>query len=96
GGLTVSGALNGGATGVSLTTTGDLTVQAPITASGITLSASGASSDIVLNAALDAGTSTVLLNAGGTIGQSALGRITSGYLTGGSGGATDLTAAVNR
>ena len=59
GGLTVSGALNGGATGVSLTTTGDLTVQAPITASGITLSASGASSDIVLNAALDAGTSTV-------------------------------------
>ncbi len=95
GGLTVSGALNGGATGVSLTTTGDLTVQAPITASGITLSASGASSDIVLNAALDAGTSTVSLHAGGTISQSALGRIT-GNLMGGSGGATDLTAAVNR
>lgn len=100
GGLTVSGAINGGAGGVSLTTSGDLSINAALMATHgpVSLAATGANADIALNAAVNVGSGTVTLVASGlgaTITQNATGAITAGTLTGVSGGATILTAATN-
>src|SRR5690606_17645315 len=78
-GLVVTGAVAGGAGGVSLATGGDLVLNAGVGATNgpISLTASGAGSDLALAAAIDAGTGAVALNADGQISQSA-GGVTAG------------------
>jgi hypothetical protein len=99
GGLTVVGAVTGGAAGVALETSGDLAVNAAVSAVNgpITLTATGAGGDVALAAPVNAGTGAVTLTAngtGGTITQTAAGGITAGRLTGGSSGATTLTGGL--
>ncbi|HEY0625865.1 MAG TPA: YDG domain-containing protein [Allosphingosinicella sp.] len=99
-GLTITGTVNGGASGVNITTSGDLTVGAAIVANNgpISLTATGAGSDVALNAAVNAGAGAVALTAngtGGTISQNASGAITAGTLTGSANGAATLNAAGN-
>ncbi|HEX8365206.1 MAG TPA: filamentous hemagglutinin N-terminal domain-containing protein [Allosphingosinicella sp.] len=92
-GLTIIGPVAGGGGGVSVATTGDLTVNAAVTATNapITLTAS---SNLALNAPVDAGTGTVNLTAtSGAISQAAAGTITAGTLTGLAGGSAILNAA---
>ena len=71
GGLTIAGALNGGAGGVGVTTSGNLTVNADVSATGgtIALSATGSGSDIAINNAggIGSGSAHLSLTAAGDI-----------------------------
>jgi filamentous hemagglutinin family protein len=95
GGLTVSGPVSGGTQEVSITTTGDLTVNAGVTSGTyVVLNASGAGSDILLNGAVSGG-NEVGLTAGGTISQTAAGAINTNVFYASATGAVTLTAAAN-
>ena len=93
GGLTVAGSIDGGSGTANIATSGDLVIGATVTGASAGLTASGAGSDISIEAAVNVGGMT--LTAGGNISQTAAGIITTGSLGGGSGGSTNLGTVTN-
>ena len=93
GGLILNGAVQG-AGGVSIVTSGPLTVSTAISTTNAAITLNSGTGALNLAAAVNAGTGTVDLR-GATIGQTAAGIVTAGTLTGLSTGATLLDTATN-
>ena len=99
GGLNVVGTVTG-TNRVTIATSGTLAVDAVGSVSStnapISLTASGAASEITLGGAVNAGSGTLTLVAGDAISQAGFGIVTAGSLTGSSGGATNLATLANQ